>query len=513
MDRDEAPAAGATHHALTSGPRLARNAAWNLLAQGAPLVAALVAIPLLLDRIGIERLGVLTLIWALVGYASLFDFGFGRALTKLIAERIGLGNHAAIVTLFWTGLALVFAVGVAGSLVFLVTLPWLVDGPLNVTRALAGETRTAFQVVAWGIPFVIVGAGLRGVLEAHQRFRAIALVGGILGAFTFLGPLLTVWFIGEHLAPMAIAIVTARALTAGLYFACCLELPGLRQPRWSRADIQPLVGFGSWMTVTNLVGPIMDNMDRFLLGVLASVSVVAYYATPFDVVTRALLIPVALTGVLFPAFSTALTRDAPRVRTLFVSATRYVFLALVPISLLFATFAREGLTIWLGPAFAARSERIVQWLAAGVLVSALSKVPYALLQGIGRPDLTAIAHVIELPLYLLVAWALIGAYGANGAAMAWTLRVLLDGAILFYLASRHLPGMGRRLAPLAWMLAGTLAAVYLIARAAPPPVRVLVGGLSVAAFLVAARIWVVDQGEIERLLGHFIGSHARRRIS
>jgi O-antigen/teichoic acid export membrane protein len=455
---------------------------------------------------------VLTLIWALVGYASLFDFGFGRALTKLIAERLGRGNHEAIGTLFWTGLALLLAVGVAGSLLLLVALPWLVHGPLNVTPALVGETRAAFQVVALGIPFVIVGAGLRGTLEAHQRFRAIALVSGILGGFTFLGPLVVVWYVAEHLAWMAAAVVTSRALAAALYFTCCLELPGLRYPRWSRADIQPLVGFGGWMTITNLVGPIMDNMDRFLLGVLASVSVVAYYATPFDVVTRALLIPVALTGVLFPAFSTALARDAPRVRTLFLSANRYVFLAIVPISLLVATFAREGLTLWLGSAFAARSERIVEWLAAGVLVSALSKVPYALLQGMGRPDLTALAHVAELPLYLLAAWALIGAHGAEGAAMAWTLRVVLDSAILFYFACWQLPDTGRRLMPLACMLAGTFTALYLIARAEPAPVRIVVGGLSIVAFLLSARIWIVDRGELERLLGHFTGG-ARRQVS
>ena len=408
--------------------------------------------------------------------------------------------------LFWTGLALLLVVGVAGGLLLLVVLPWLVHGPLNITATLASETSAAFQVVALGIPFVIVGAGLRGVLEGHQRFRAIALVSGILGAFTFLGPLVAVWLYDEPLASMAAAVVISRALAAALYFACCLELPGLRRPRWSGADIQPLVGFGSWMTITNLVGPIMDNMDRFLLGILASVSVVAYYATPFDVVTRALLIPVALTGVLFPAFSTALTQDAPRVRTLFVSATRYVFLAIVPISLLFTTFAREGLTLWLGSAFATRSERIVQWLAAGVLVSALSK-------GIGRPDLTALAHVTELPLYLLAAWALIGAHGAEGAAMAWTLRVLLDGAILFYFACRHLPDAGRRLTPLGWMLVGTLAAVYLVARAALAPVRILLGSLSIVAFLLAARIWIVDRGELERLLGHFVGSHARRHVS
>jgi O-antigen/teichoic acid export membrane protein len=463
---------------------------------------------MLLQRIGIERLGVLTLIWALVGYASLFDFGLGRALTTLIADRLGRGNLTAVAPLFWTGLSLVLGVGIAAGLLLLLIVPWVVEGPLDVTPALVDETRAAFQVVALGIPCVTLGAGLRGVLEAHQRFRAIALINGTLGALTFLGPLLAVRIFSDHLAPMAAAVVIARALATSLYFVYCLGLPGLAHPRWLAADMKPLLGFGSWMTVTNIVGPIMDNMDRFLLGALASVSAVAYYATPFDLVTRALLIPVALTGVLFPAFSAARGTDGPRVCNLFVSATRYVFLAVVPISLLLSTFAREGLTLWLGAAFAARSERIVQWLAAGVLVSALSKVPYALVQALGRPDLTALAHVTELPLYLLTAWLLIGAYGAEGAAMAWTLRVLLDAAILFYFASRHLPDAGRRLAALPWMVAGTLGALYLVSQADPASLRILLGGLSVVAFVLIARLWVLDPGELRRLRSHFIGEKA-----
>ena len=257
------------------------------------------------------------------------------------------------------------------------------------------------------------------------------------------------------------------------------------------------------MTITNLVSPIMDNMDRFLLGALASVSVVAYYATPFDVVTRALLIPVALTGVLFPAFSAALSSDKRRAANLFVSASRYTFLAVVPVSLLLTIFAREGLELWLGSTFATRSERIVQWLAAGVLISALSKIPYAVVQADGRPDLTALAHLTELPLYLLAAWLLIGAYGAEGAAIAWTLRILLDFTILFYLAVRQLPGVGRRLAPLACVVAGTLGALYPDCSRRAAALRMLLGGLSAVSLILAARLWVIHPGELRQLRRHF----------
>jgi O-antigen/teichoic acid export membrane protein len=465
---------------------------------------------MLLHRIGLERFGVLTLVWALVGYAGVFDFGLGRALTKLMAERLGQGNRAAIVPLLWTGISLMMAAGAIASVLLLLVAPWAVQDVLQITPALADETRAAFQVVALGIPFVTLAAGLRGVVEAHQRFRAIALINGILGAFTFLGPLLIVLTLTDDLAAMAAAILLARVAAAALFLLYCVRLhPDLGRPRWVATDLRPLVGFGGWMTVSNLVGPIMDNMDRFLLGALAPISAVAYYATPFDVATRALLIPIALTGVLFPAFSAALPRDKTRAGTLFASATRYVFLAVAPISLLLATFAREGLTLWMGALFATRSERIVQWLAAGILMSALSKIPYALIQASGRPNQTALAHVSELPLYLIAAWLLIRAHGADGAAMAWTLRVTLDSLILFYLASRQLPGMERTFAALAWWVAGALGALCLISLAEPPLLRTLAGGLSLACVFVAARVWILHPGEIRQLRSHFTGPGSR----
>ena len=60
-----------------------------------PVLIALAAIPLLIKGMGEERFGLLSIIWMGVGYFSLFDLGLGRALTKLIAERLGLSRFDA----------------------------------------------------------------------------------------------------------------------------------------------------------------------------------------------------------------------------------------------------------------------------------------------------------------------------------------------------------------------------------------------------------------------------------
>ena len=425
---------------LTSGRVLARNTIWNLAGHGAPLLVALFAIPLLIKGMGIARFGVLTLAWAVVGYFSLFDLGLGRALTKLVAEKLGAEQAEDIPGLICTALVLMGMLGIVGALVAASISPWLVHDILKIPRALQDETLKAFYLLAFSIPVVISATGLRGVLEAHQRFDLTNIVRIPLGMFTFLGPLIVLPF-SNSLFPVVAVLVAGRLLTCGVFLVLCLRLiPILRHSiRPQRTMVWPLISFGSWMTVTNIVGPLMVYLDRFLIGALISVAAVAYYATPYEVVTKLWLISGALTGVLFPAFSTTMAQDQDRTARLFSRGINYVSLALFPLALIIITLAHEGMTLWLGVEFADNSAIVLQWLAVGVFINSIAHIPFALVQGAGRPDLTAKMHIVELPFYLLILWWLLGVYGIKGAAIAWVVRIGIDTLILFVMVQWLLP--------------------------------------------------------------------------
>src|SRR5437879_8952834 len=138
----------------TGGPRLARNSIFNLIGQGIPLLAALLAIPLLIQGLGTDRFGVLTLAWVVIGYCSLFDLGLGRALTQVVAEKLseGQGTHAP--PLMWTALALMFVLGLVGTLVVSLIAPWLVHSVLKIPGPLQVETLCSFYLLAAAIPIV-----------------------------------------------------------------------------------------------------------------------------------------------------------------------------------------------------------------------------------------------------------------------------------------------------------------------------------------------------------------------
>src|SRR5260370_38779103 len=211
--------ANPTSH-LTSGRLLARNTIWKLFGQLCPLVVAVVAIPPLVRGLGVARLGVLSLAWIVVGYFSLFDLGIGRALTKLVADKLGANEEHSIPPLVWTSLLLLFLLGALGGLVAFTISPWLVHRALKVPLELQAETLRGFYLLALSIPIVITTSGLRSILEAQQRFRILSLIRIPMSIFSFAGPLLLLP-LSHILVPVISGLVARRIIALVAHLLAC----------------------------------------------------------------------------------------------------------------------------------------------------------------------------------------------------------------------------------------------------------------------------------------------------
>ncbi|CAN5353291.1 O13/O129/O135 family O-antigen flippase [soil metagenome] len=430
---------------MTTSKVLARNTVLNVAGQGVPMLAALVSIPILIRHLGASRFGVLTLAWAMIGYFSLFDFGLGRALTQALAARMGSREgEAELPELVWTALALMLALGCLGGVLLMVAAPWMVDTLLKVPASLRDESVGAFILLGISLPAVVCTAGFRGLLEAHQDFGAATLLRIPLAVSTFVAPLAVLPF-STHLVPIVAVLAAGRYVTWGAHVAMCARRYAyLRvRPAMARASVMPLLRFGGWMTASNIASPVMAYLDRFYIGAVLTLAAVTHYVTPYEIVTRLQIFPGAMIAVLFPAFASTYVADPTRTATLFDRSLRVLIVFTFPLILAVVLFAREGLSLWVGADFAVASTPVMQWLAVGVFVNSLAQAPFAILQGTGRPDITAKLHMVELPLYVAgLAWVT-HAYGIVGVAMAWTIRVTIDAAALFILANQRIRGLSK----------------------------------------------------------------------
>ena len=418
------------------GHRLVFHSALNAAGQGIPVAVAAFAVPILVGRLGVERFGLLTLAWQVVGYASLFDFGLGRALTQLVAERRHATDDESLASTVWSVLIGMAGVGVMGGLVAFAAAPWIVERALRISPSLSADALLAFRILALGVPVVVVTTGVRGILEAMERFDLVNAVRVPTGISTFLGPVLVLPFT-QSLTAAVVVLVIARL--GGLIVQAIMVravFPSMRsRPIFAPRALRPVAHFGAWMTVSNVLSPLMSSADRFFIGAMLSASVVAYYTAPYEMVTRIMsLVAVAVATSIFPAF--ARWQQGAEVRTLFSHGLRLASVVLVPAMLGIALFASPILTLWLGADFAHRSATILRLLALGVIANGLAQVPFAYIQARGRADLTAKVHIAEVPAYLIMILYLIRARGIDGAAIAWTIRMAADMVLMFIVARR-----------------------------------------------------------------------------
>lgn len=413
-----------------------RNTFWNLAGTGLPLLIGVITIPYLVRKTSIESFGILTLVWALIGYFSLFDFGLGRALTQQVSSVRSEGSHAQLPSLVKTGLWFTVATGTLGALALLAISDQLAYDWLKVSAPLQLDAYHALLIAAAGIPLTTVTTGMRGILEGYEDFKAVNLLRMVLGTANFGLPALSVMWVSTSLTSMVVSLVCARVVVALVHFWLIYKrLPaGWLSSHLDTSNLRILLSFGAWITVSNVVGPLMVTADRFVISSVVGAGIVAYYTVPHEGLSRILILPASLTSALFPRMAFVFTNNVAEARRLYKRSLLLITLVLVPICILVALVSKWVLTIWLGGEFASQSWLVACFLAAGVMFNGIAFAPFAAIQATGDARSTAYLHLIELTLYIPFLFACLHFYGIVGAAIAWSLRAGMDLVALLVIA-------------------------------------------------------------------------------
>lgn len=478
-----------------SGKRLASNTIWNLVGMVGPMLVALWAIPILVARMGTERFGLMSIVWMMVGYFSLFDLGIGRALTKAVAERLGTEKAFEIPTYVRSGMRLMWALGILGGCVIAALSPWLAGDAIKMVDGLREEALWSLLILAAALPFVIASAGNIGILQAAEKFAEITYVRLPLGIANYLGPVVIMHFSTSLIGVTAFVAMTRVVTWVAFKIMSDREISRISQDARVLANpLRELLSFGGWVTVSNIVGPVMVYFDRFLIGVIAGAAAVAYYTTPFEVVSKLSVLPAAMMAVLFPAFAAHLGQASGQASRIFRNAAGLLVVTMALPTCLVVLFAPEALHLWLGPEFAEKSAGVARWLALGVCINSLAGLPFIALQGSGRPDVTAKLHLLELFFFVPLLWWAVSAYGIVGAAACWTARVTVDFIALSGLCTRLTPGLAKSaMQNLLWVL-GMAGLLGLMAIPLPLAAKLAIAAVTVAMLSVGLFIMMRAMG-------------------
>jgi O-antigen/teichoic acid export membrane protein len=415
---------------------------WNLIGSLAPMLVGLLCIPYLIENIGVERFGVLTLVWSLIGYFSIFDFGIGRALTFNVSNLKSDINQENLQKSISSGMNLLLATGIIGGVILACISSKLGYSWLNTNQDLKEETFFSILLASLAIPFTTYTSGIKGVLEGYEDFKNINILKLILGILNFILPVISIIFFGKSLIFIVLFLVLTRFFILVLHL---LQLNKkikikliLKKFNFKEKIDRKILNFGAWMTLSNVISPLMVNADRFLISYILGASVVAFYTIPFDLVIRLLIIPASITSVLFPRFSHLIFSNIKEATYLYNKSNVNIFKLMALITFLIIFFSFWGLKLWINEDVAINSYKILIILSFGVFFNSMAQVPYSLIQAAGRVKITSIIHMCEFVLYIFLLLILLKYFGILGAGIAFGIRALLDLILLRIIAKKIL---------------------------------------------------------------------------
>jgi O-antigen/teichoic acid export membrane protein len=407
--------------------RFRRNTLYNLCGSLLSMAAALITVPLFIHKIGTEKYGVLAIVWLFIGYFGVFDLGLSRATANQIAKLKDDRDRASV---FWTAILLNAVIGVVGGIVL-----YLVGGLLfRFTLKMPGSMRaSAISMMPWlaaAVPVATITGVLTGTLEGCERFLSVNILQVCGSILLQVVPLTVAFLLGSNLEWLIGSAILARLVTTLPFFVSTVRtLPVGRPQIPSRRWAKVLFGYGAWVTVSNIIAPVFNSVDKFMIGGISGLSSVTYYSVPERLSRQASIFPGALARTLFPRLSAGEHQDAKETAKRSLIALLAV---LTPITGLAVLGIRPFLSHWIDPRFAEFAGPVGAVVSVSIWINGLAYVPYALVEARGRPDLTAKFHIIEVVPHLLLLWYCLHKFGLIGGAWALVFVSALDAGLLFW---------------------------------------------------------------------------------
>jgi O-antigen/teichoic acid export membrane protein len=395
--------------------------------------------PFLITHLGASSYGVFALITIISAYLLNLEFGFGHATIRFLARARASASEQEETEVLGNSLVVFLPAAVAGVAIVFLGAGFIVDHFAHGPTELRGTFMTAIRLGALIIGFSFLTAFASASLQALGRFGAVIKTRGALGTLSSLSSV-SVAAAGGGLD----AVLVAQVVIAG---SLCVILLGLLnrataaplRPRFHRAMFKAMAGFGGFILLAGVATQAMIQGPPTVLAGYSTTSQVAAFAVP-NLVLQQLVGLVGATSLGFlPFVSGASVRaDRHHLGAVYVANLRLSLLVIGPVAVFLAVFAHPLLSTWITPSFAAKAEGPLRFLAAGIVILALSAPPADVARGLGHPSRVAAYTGLSAAATVGLAFLAVPGHGAGGAAFALAVGLALTTIPFVFVIGRSL---------------------------------------------------------------------------
>ena len=355
---------------------------------------SVIATPKIVESLGDEDYGIYALVLGFVGYS--FNFSFGRAITKYIAEYRSNGENDKIPDLISSALFINLLVGVFGVSIICFFANWLALSVLKIAPESQNKTITSLYLASAIIFFSMLNQIFNSILQGIHRFDVYSKIFNFNNLLLLSGNIVLV-VLGFKLISLFVWNLSVTCLTCVIFAASAKRLlPEFKiNFKFQPETIKLIIKFSYGVIGFQILANFLLLFERSWIFRQLGAENLTYYVVPMTIAIYIHAFVSSLIIVIFPLAS-ELKNDPEKLLRLYTKATKLVVLLVVFFA---ATLINEGrvfLSLWMGGEFAEKTWLLLTVHTVTFGLMAIQAVSWQMTEGLGYPNYNFIIFLLCL---------------------------------------------------------------------------------------------------------------------
>jgi O-antigen/teichoic acid export membrane protein len=283
--------------------------------------------------------------------------------------------------------------------------------------------------VAISFPLNVFDAVFRG-LQRFDIANFIRIILSILRA----GAIVIFLGAGGGLIALATITLVMAALECVIKAAMCKRVFPHQKISLRLANIKllkELLGFSLYMFIIGISVQISFMSDSIVIGIFLTAEAITFFSIGASLVFHMRHFISQMSSVITPvASSFGAQKDSDRVKRLLFTGTRYCFMAVLPISIIYLVLGETFISLWIGPEYGPASSQVLIILTWSYIIFLSQFVAGSIFTGLGKIKLLAFLHLGAAVSNILISILLVNKYGITGVAFGTAIPLLIQGTFI-----------------------------------------------------------------------------------
>lgn len=415
----------------TTSASVLRGSVWSFAARGLPQAYTLLISIIAARYLGPEGMGRQSYIsFVALSVAMVATGGFSLSLMRFIGESLGAGHADQVRGLMrWS-----WVIGAAGAVVG--------GGALAIAAATGADPESAWYLAAVGCSLQILHGIPSALLIGAQRWRDASIVGLVTGTITLPAVIIVLASGGGITGMFAVEAAIAAVNLTWTTFLARRTINAFSRTTTRARELTRRTGRHALVLSANVIlgFVVYKRSEFFFLDHYSSDAQIAVYSIAFAATTAVALLPEALTSTVVPAAATLFgAGQTERLSSGFARGLRLLAVASMPITAAMLALGPEALRLVYGDDYRG-AEPVLRIMMLAFPIIPLLNLSYGLMIGLGRIRAVLIGNGAAAVANVALAFVLVPAFDAKGAAIANTAAQLVVAVLVLSYTHRLIGG-------------------------------------------------------------------------